>query len=70
MTADSARRMLGRWCKTYTHGEVIDAVSRAQREGAVDPIPFVNACLKQRRKASERRTGPMSAIAAIEGVEL
>jgi len=70
LTPDAARRMLGRWCKTYTHGEVIDAVSRAQREGVVDPVPFITQCLKQRSKSSARPMGAMSAIAAIEGLDL
>jgi hypothetical protein len=69
MSADSARRMLGRWCKTHTHGQVIDAVSRAQREGAVDPVPFITACLKQTRPSSATG-GAMSAITAIEEAAL
>lgn len=69
LTPDQARRILGRWRKSFSDGQIIDAISRAQREEAQDPIGFVTGCLK-RPLRDQRPTGAMSAIAAIEGVEL
>ena len=69
LSPDQARRMLGRWRKTNTDGEIIDAISRAQREEAQDPIAFITGCFRQKR-GGRPNVGAMSAIAAIEGLEL
>jgi hypothetical protein len=67
LSPDQARRILGRWRKTNSDGEIIDAISRAQREEAQDPIAFINGCLRQRLRG-QRPTGAMSAIQAMEDV--
>jgi hypothetical protein len=63
-----ARRMLGCWRKTNSDGEIIDAISRAQREEAQDPVAFINGCLRHRLR-HRRSTGAMSAIQAMEDVQ-
>jgi hypothetical protein len=68
LSPDRARRMLGRWRKANSDGEIIDAISRAQREEAQDPVAFINGCLRQRLRG-QRPTGAMSAIQAMEDVQ-
>jgi hypothetical protein len=68
ISADRARGIVGGWRKNFSDGKIIDAVRRAQRHEAQDPVAFITGCLRERRNLP--RTGAMSAIAAIEGVEL
>jgi hypothetical protein len=68
LSPDQARRMLGRWRKTNTDGEIIDAISRAQREEAQDPVAFITGCFRQRQRG-QRPTGAMSAIQAMEDAQ-
>lgn len=58
LTEERARRMLGVWRKTFTDGEIIDAVSRAQREEAQEPVAFITGCLKQKRSGGDASVGP------------
>jgi hypothetical protein len=60
-----ARKIVGAWRKHFTDGEIIDAVSRAQREEAQDPVAFVVGCLKQKHRG-DNSVGAMSAISALE----
>ena len=46
----AVRRILGGWGKDHSHGEIIDACSRAKREGALDPVAFVEGIWRQQRK--------------------
>lgn len=64
----SARSVVGKWRRDHSDGEIFEAIKRAQREEAQDPIAFVTGCLRQ--GAGRPKVGAMSAIAAIEGVEL
>ncbi|MGY4399860.1 hypothetical protein [Bradyrhizobium sp. USDA 3315] len=66
-TPDQARRIVGSWRKHHSDGQIIDAISRAQRQEAQDPVAFINGCLRQQARPVG---GAMSAIAAIEGVRL
>ena len=45
--ADRARPMLGKWKSKHGSGAVIEALGRAQRAGAIDPIPFIEGVLRQ-----------------------
>ncbi|EQA97296.1 hypothetical protein [Sphingobium sp. HDIP04] len=38
--------MLGRWRRDYGAEAVIAALSRAKREGAIEPVSFIEGCLK------------------------
>lgn len=64
----NARSVVGKWRRDHSDGEIFEAIKRAQREEAQDPIAFVNGCLRQ--GPARPNVGAMSAIAAIEGVEL
>lgn len=50
-TEQTARAWLGKARKAHGAEAVITALGRAKREGAIDPIPFMEGCLKQRAKA-------------------
>lgn len=45
------RGVVGRWLKTSTTEQVLEAIAKAQAEKAIDPVPFITACLNQGRKA-------------------
>lgn len=45
-----ARSVAGKWKRDYGPEAVIAAMSAAKREGAVDPIPFIEAALKRRAR--------------------
>lgn len=45
------RKLLGKWRKTSSDGDIIGAVGAAQREGAIDPIAFIEGALKLNQKA-------------------
>lgn len=46
MTEARARPLLGKWRRDYGTGTVIEALSRAQREGAIEPVSFIEGCLR------------------------
>lgn len=41
-----ARPMLGKWKRDHGAGQVIEALSRAKREGAIEPVAFIEGCLR------------------------
>lgn len=45
----NARSILGKWKKAHGAEAVITAIGRAQREGAIDPVAFIEGCFKFRR---------------------
>lgn len=47
-----ARGIVGRWKRDFGAGETLAAIGKAQREGAVDPVAFITACLKRARHAT------------------
>lgn len=67
LSADQARRLLGKWRQKHQDAAIIDAVSRAMRNEAQDPVSFISACLS--RSSPSHSLGAMSAIAAIERYE-
>lgn len=53
-----AGAILGKWRGAHGTEAVISALGRAQREGAVDPVAFIEGCLKfHAKKASEPEYG-------------
>ncbi|WFU21141.1 helix-turn-helix domain-containing protein [Bradyrhizobium sp. CB1717] len=67
LSADQARRLLGKWRQTHRDAAIIEAVSIAIRNEARDPVGFISACLS--RSSPSQSVGAMSAIAAIERFE-
>jgi len=52
-----ARSMLGKWRKDHGDEALIAALGRLEREGAIDPISFVQGCFKWRAKKAEPEIG-------------
>lgn len=58
-----ARSILGKWKAAHGTEAVIAALGRAQREGAIEPISFIEGCFKfqakkERPEPGDRRTLP------------
>lgn len=51
-----ARAILGKWKRDHGAGLVIEAMGKAQREGAIEPVSFIEGCLRTvaRELAPER----------------
>jgi uncharacterized protein YdaU (DUF1376 family) len=56
-----ARPILGKWKRDYGSEAVIVALSRAQREGAIEPISFITAALENSRGRSGKQSGWLDA---------
>lgn len=57
---DQARAIIGKWRRDFSTPEVISALGKAQREGAIDPVGFITKTLgetRRRERASEPRQG-------------
>ncbi|MCU0891154.1 MAG: helix-turn-helix domain-containing protein [Sandarakinorhabdus sp.] len=54
-----ARSMVGKWLKLFGDGAVFEALATAEREAAIDPIPFITATLERRHdnRASSHQAG-------------
>jgi uncharacterized protein YdaU (DUF1376 family) len=52
-----ARPLLGRWIRDHGEAEVISALSKAHREGAIDCVSFVEGCFKFTKRAKEPEIG-------------
>lgn len=59
---DKYRSILGKMCSENGDAAVIDALGRAQREGVLDPIPWMRMTLKARSRASPRQTSISAAL--------
>jgi hypothetical protein len=54
----TARAWLGKAKKSYGSAAVIAALGTAKREGAIDPIPFLEASLRARARSPTLEMGP------------
>jgi len=52
-----ARPIIGRWKRDYGAEAVIVALGKAKREGAIDPVSFIEGCLKNGGKNGPRSGG-------------
>lgn len=48
---DQAGKLLGMWRKAHGPEAVISALGRAQREGAIDPVSFIEGCFRFQQKS-------------------
>lgn len=55
-SAAEAGRLLGMWRRDHGTEAVIAAISRARREGAIDPVSFIPGCLRFKAKQSSAPT--------------
>jgi hypothetical protein len=46
-----ARSLLGKWKRDHGEIAVMAALGKAQREGAIDPVSFIEGCFRQRERA-------------------
>lgn len=46
--AESLRSLVGKWCRDYGEAATIEAFAAMQREGPIDPIPWLERCLARR----------------------
>jgi hypothetical protein len=53
-----ARAWLGKAKRDFGEEAVIAAISRAKREGAIEPIAFMQGCLRHKSRVEEEYTGP------------
>lgn len=58
ISADKAGSLLGKWKRDYGAPQVITALARAQREGAIEPVAFIEGCLRAASK-SDAPTRPI-----------
>lgn len=56
-TAKGARSILARWRKDHGTEAVLAAISRAQREGAIDPVQFMQGCFRFQGKRAQPQIG-------------
>jgi hypothetical protein len=59
-SSDQARAIIGKWKRDFSTPEVIAALGKAQREGAIDPVGFVTKALgetRRRERPAEPRQG-------------
>ena len=56
-TERSTRTLIGGWRKRQSDAEIIEACGQAQREGALDPVAFVEGCFKRRHDRRELSVG-------------
>lgn len=56
ISSAKAGQLLGKWRKQSGTAQVIEALSRAKREGAIEPVAFIEGCLKYqaKQKATDR----------------
>lgn len=47
-----ARSLLGRWRKTYGTEAVISALGKAKREGAIDPVSFIEGIFRHTKRSA------------------
>lgn len=57
MAEQKARSLLGKWRRDHGDPALIDALSRAQREGAIDPVSFITGCFRFSAKKSAPQIG-------------
>ena len=55
-SAVDAGRLLGKWRKDHGTEAVISAISLAQREGAIEPVSYIEGCLRFQSKAKPKWT--------------
>lgn len=54
-----ARPLLGKWKRDHGAGQVIEALSKSKREGAIEPISFIEGCLRAAARAPPEPERPI-----------
>lgn len=53
----AARGILGKWRKSHSDGEIIEALGRCQREGAIDPVAFCEGVFRFSKNSGKVASG-------------
>jgi hypothetical protein len=64
-----AGRLLGRWKGEFGAEAVIVALGKAQREGAIEPISYIEGVLRSGKRANDRGAGGWAPRPGMAGVE-
>lgn len=64
-----AGSLLGKWKRDHGAEAVIVALGKAQREGAIDPISFIEGCFRNGQRPDNRRRGSNGMLDAIFDAE-
>lgn len=64
-----ARQLLGKWKRDHGTPSVIAALGAAQREGAIDPISFIEGCFRNGKRPDHQRRGNNGFLDAIVDAE-
>lgn len=67
--APAARKLLGKWKAEYQAPAVIAALGAAQREGAIDPVSFIERVLRNGKQSGDARRSGWAARPGNEGAE-
>jgi uncharacterized protein YdaU (DUF1376 family) len=60
VSPDKAGSLLGKWKRAYEAEAVIVALGRAQREGAIEPVSFIEGALRANLKRSDYDDGKIT----------
>ena len=61
-TKEQAGRLLGKWRKDHGDEALMTAISRAKREGAIEPVSFIEGCFKFQAKKERPEPGERRVI--------
>ena len=64
-----AGTLLGKWKRDHGAEAVIVALGKAQREGAIDPISFIEGCFRNGKRHQHDGSGGWAPRPGMEGVE-
>ena len=53
-SSGASRGILGKWRRDHGDEAVVAALGRAQREGAIDPVAFVEGCFRFQKRAAPK----------------
>lgn len=68
LSSAKAGSLLGKWRKDHGTEAVIAALGRAQREGAIDPVAFIEGCFRFKAKAEKPADGEVRDFGGVRKV--
>lgn len=60
--AQRARQMVGRWRQAHGDAATVAALGKAQREGAIDPVGFIEGCFRASTSVSKSGAPDIGAV--------
>lgn len=68
ISSAKAGSLLGKWRRDHGAEAVITALGRAQREGAIDPVGFIEGCFRFTARTATPRDGEVRIIGGVRKV--